>query len=364
MDEFKIRWFNTGGVLQAETIDWLSIAYQKKVNYPGVAKVAIVGTHSLVDTIADKWLVEIWRRNLEQGVNWYREFEGIVRGIRKIGIDPGVVEIAIPGPLHMLSWRHILWYAGTTNRSEFINKRAETILKTLVTYNATSSASTANGRLRAGNLSVISVESDGGGGNYISHYCAWDGLLESLQTVAEVAGGDFDLVKTGGNAWQFRWYAGQLGTDRTGTVTFSIERANMANPIYISNYQSEKTVALVAGKGEEEFRETVTRTGTNYNVSTNNIEDFVDARNVKEGDTLGLSARGDKVLAEKQLEADFSFDVLQTPSCYYGKHYFLGDLVEVESPFTGTGVTKKIEEVAVATHIDEITEIKVVTVDA
>lgn len=363
-DEFKIRWFNTSGVLQKEDTDWTSLAYHKRVNEPGIAYITYAGTHPLFNILEDKWIAEIWRRNKDFEVDWYLDFDIIFRRIVKRGFDPGTVELGCPGQLHRLSWRHVLWFAGENNRSAFVDEKAETILKTLVDYNATSNASTANGRLRAGNLTAITIQSDGAGGNTISHYCAWEELLASLQRVALIAGGDFDLVKTAATTWQFRWYLGQLGTDRTATVEFSTGKGNMGNPRYEENHIKEKTIALVAGKGEGKLRENVERTGDNYHVTTNNIETFADARNVGVGDTTGLNAVGDAKLDKQKLKGGFTFDVLQTPKSYYGKHYFLGDLAKAVSPYTGVAETKKIKGISVAARQRGTVGIQVYTENA
>lgn len=363
-DLFKIRWFNTAGVLQYETTDFLSLSYQRIVNGPGGAIIIYAGDHPLVDDLADKWTAQIWRCNQEIGLNWFLDFDCIFRSGRRVGTDPGLFYAYCPGQLHRLSWRHILYYAGTADRSEFTSEKAETVLKTLVTYNATSSASTANGRLRDGTMSEIAVESDGASGNTVDHYCSWEELLASLQRLAPLAGGDFDLVKTAATTYQFRWYTGQLGTDRSTTVIFATGLGNMGNPVYLVSHHQEKTVALAGGQGEGELRETAIRTGSDYHVTTNNIELFVDARNVKPGNTAGLQAMADQKLDTRRAEVDFAFDVLQTPACYYGLHYFLGDLVKVVNPFTGSTATMKINELSQIVPIQGDPILKVYMVDA
>ena len=362
--ELKVRWFNTSGVMQAENVDYLSLAYTRGVNRPGIATITYAGNHSIVTDVADKWRFEIWRRNAAHSLDWTREFDGLFRAIDLQGTAPGIAELICPGAMHMLTWRHVLWYAGTADRSAFSSEKAETILKTLVTYNVTSSASTANGRLRAGDLSVISVHSDGAGGNTISHYCSWAPLLDTLQDIAAIAGGDFDLVKTAVNAWEFRWYSGQLGTDRSATVIFADGLGNMGDPRYVESHIKEKTVVLAAGKGEGDLRETEIRTSSAYHVSTNNIEMFADARNVAEGNTVGLQAVADKKLDEQKLVSEFVFDVLQTPATVYGVHYVLGDLVSVVNPFSGSKETKKIDTVTVAQESSGDVSINVEMVNA
>src|SRR5690606_30648784 len=138
----------------------------------------------------------------------------------------------------------------------------ETVMKALVTYNATSSGTTADGRIRnvaTGGL-TITVEADGGGGNTVDWYCAHDHLLETLQKLARIAGGDFDLIKTAATTWDFKFYDGQRGTDRSSSVIFSLDHGNMARPRYQIDRREERTVAIVGGGGEGDDRTFVTRT--------------------------------------------------------------------------------------------------------
>jgi hypothetical protein len=259
--------------------------------------------------------------------------------------DRSTAIVTCPGLMSMLAWRIVAWPAGTASRSKFTSAKAETIMKTLVTYNATSSASVANGRIRAGEIAGLSVEADGAHGTSLDWFCAYEPLLDALQKLAAVAGGDFDLVKLTATTWQLRWYTGQLGTDRSATVIFALPRGNMANPQYKDLRVDEKTVCVVGGQGEGAARAVAVRTGDNYGAS-NDIEMFTNGSS--SDTTAGLQAQGDAALGENQARQQFSFDALQTPATLYGTHYVLGDLVTAVNPFTAASVTLKIDEVAVS----------------
>ena len=98
----------------------------------------------------------------------------------------------------------------------------------------------------------------------------------------------------------------------------------MSEPDYRHDRIDEKTVAIVAGQGEGADREVVIRTSAAYSAASD-IETFCDGRNA--ASTAALQAEGDATLTEAQAAAQFSFSVVQTPSCFYGVHYDLGDLV-------------------------------------
>jgi len=248
----------------------------------------------------------------------------------------------------MLKTRIVAYPAMLANKAYFSAAKAETIMKALVAANITSAATVANSRVRDGTnwpSTVISVEADAAGGNTTEWYCAQENLLETLQKLATIAGGDFDLIKTAVNAFEFRFYAGQLGTDRSASVFFSLGHGNMGDPVYTYDRSSEATVAIVGGQGEESAREFVARTGTDY-AAGNDIEIFAPATDVDAGNTAGLNSAGDAVVAEKRARETFSFKVLQTPAIRFGSEYFLGDLVTAVNPYTGASVTQRIAGVS------------------
>lgn len=355
---YRLDFFDTSGVQQAiltgssavnssaQSSGFSGLSYTRKVNAPGFMIFKLRGDHELLSTLSDKWQVEVWRK--PDGQSWAREFTGLYRQPEWNWGDYSSFQGYCPGLMSILSWRIVNWSAGYADRTVFTSDPAETVANTLVKYNATSDATTGNGRKRDGAITGLTVEADGAAGNTINWYCAQANLLDTIQEIAKIGGGDFDVVKTSSTAWQWRWYEGQLGTDRSASVTFAMELGNMANPSYRETVIDEKTVACVWGQGEGSDRDYATRTGTNYNASTNNIEIYVNAQDVDQGDTSGLNSRGDLKLDEAEARAEFEFDVLQAPATLYGVHYFLGDKVTAVNPFTGTSVTLKIDQVTVS----------------
>lgn len=328
-----------------------SLAYRNEVNAAGYAQITFAGNHPARSLLPTNGQVEIYRRNTDLGVSWYRDFVGIFRGQQHTTRETGTWTIDCPGIMSVLGWRAVAWYAGTSSRSSFTSAASETIMKTLVSYNAGSNATAANGRVRDGvtsgklsNIWTISNQTDGAAGNSKSWSCAWDNLLGTLQALQKAgAGGDFDLIKTAATTFEFRWYTGQRGADRTSTVLFSLDRGNMANPQYAYPRQSEATVAIVAGQGDGTSRVVVTRNGSDYS-SSNDIEAFVDGRSYST--TAALQAIGDKVMYDRRARVTLGFDVLQAANAYYGKDYFLGDLVTAR--YLSTSFTQKVSAVNVS----------------
>jgi hypothetical protein len=342
--EYRIDIKDTTGARQAVITDFLWLDYRKARRSAGLARFGLGGSHAALGLLLDKYQVEIWRRDAEAEIDWYCDFYGLFRDDEAQDDDNGRTEVALscPEQKSMLGWRMNAFPAGTASRTAFSSVAAETIMKTLVSYNCTSLATTGNGRDRNGQISGISVQTDAAGGNILSWESARGNLLNELAELAQIGGLDFDLIKTGGATWEFRTYVGQRGIDRSGTVTFAQEYGNMRRPKLTRTRSTERTVAIIAGQGQSSDRRIRTRTGANYN-STNDIEMLVDAR---QGTTdAALDAAGDRALEDKESRARLEFQVIQTPATLYGKHYCvsgdIGDLVR--GRYRGVEATKVVE---------------------
>lgn len=355
---YRLDVYDTAGVQRYQLTGqaeggYLAQSYVKTVNAPGLLLVELAGDHPLLDEIAVNWQIEVWRKP-DDGT-WGRELTTLFRKWDWEYADQSRATLTCPGLMNILDWRVINYHADTTNRTRFLAQSAETIANTLVKYNATTSGTTGDGRLRAAAggypFTGLSVEADGADGNTLSIYCAYKNLLAQLQSIAEIGGGDFDVVKTSATTWQFRWYTGQLGTDKSATLVFSMERGNMAEPHFSQDSLNVKTVATVAGQGEGSDRETANVQHTAYSV-TNDIELFVDARDVEAGQTAALTSRGNQKLLDYERIERFDFRTVQVPNARYGIDYVLGDLVKGINTRTGTAYTVKVQSVAVSEDRD------------
>lgn len=345
----ELRIYSPVGDPVVRTDEFIDLSVSMGLNRPGLLSVRLPADSDIPASLEHRSQVEYWEADPENGIAWRRVFGALF--LRHDWSAPDGVrrdEINCPGYLWMLGTRIIAYYANTANRTKFTGQPAETIMKTLVSYNATASATTGNGRIRDGTnwpASVISVQADGGSGASLDWFCAWENLLENLQKLAPVAGGDFDLVKTGANAFEFRFYPGQRGADRSADVVFALERGNMAQPAGRTDRTAERTVAVVGGQGEESARHVETVTGDDY-AAGNDIEVFVEATNANTAG--GLQSAGLKELKNRRAVRQFAFDVLQTPACLYGKHYDLGDLVTAVNPYDGSSSVLKVRGVTIA----------------
>ena len=346
--EYKIRAYNTAGTMVDEFTDMLRLGYHRVVNGVGLMSIILPGTHRVIDLLEHRSMVEVYRRNRAQGLDWTVDYTGLYLDQEREQPDREVFTMQCPGLNWLLTTRHVAWAAGTTDRSRFVNQPVETIAKTLVGYNLAANATVANDRELEGAIANFTVQADAISGPNRHWYCAWANVLDTLQRLATVGAGDFDVVATAPAQYQFRWYDEQLGTDRTATVRFSLAWGNMANPRYRLDRRDEKTAAIVAGQGSGSERDVQIVTGADHSTA-NHIETFVDAREVEVGDTSSLDDKGTQRLEEHEAREEFSFDVIQIPSSAYGVHYFLGDLVAAD----WRGITATLKVHAVTVTVDD-----------
>lgn len=200
---------------------------------------------------------------------------------------------------------------------------AETVMKEYVNEQAGPGA---GARAKPG----LTIQADGGGGNVVRFSSPHRNLLAIIQEIAKIGGGDFDVVGTGTAAWEFRWYEGQRGADRSSTVLFNVARGNMEQPELRQSRHNEATVIVVGGQGEGADREIV-RVSDAVRVAAspwNRIEEWRDAR--QEPNTDGLEDLGAERLEERKPKDTLTFKPLQVPGTLLDKHYFFGDLVSAE----------------------------------
>lgn len=330
--QFRLDLRDPDGTLFAQVTDFTELACVARVNAPGLLVATLPGDHAALSRLQKRSQVDLWFEDGEHGIAWRKHFSGLHLGEELAFPDNllSTFRLIVPGDLWLLGTRVVNWYVGYADRSEFSTVAGETIMKTLVDYNCGANATVANGRKREGAISTITIEADAAGGTVLDWYCHGDNVLKSLQELAPLAGGDFDLVKTlGADEWEFRYYDGQLGTDRSATVLFALERGNMLDVKYAMDWVEEKTAAAVWGQGAGAARAYETVLGPDH-AAGNDVELYVDARDIA-GD---LTDRGTKSMAENRARSSFTFKVAQAPGCMFGKHYFLGDLVTVRSPRT------------------------------
>jgi len=338
---YTVQVYNSAGTLQATVVDFLAIKVTRIVNGIDVLAMRLGGTSPSVSTIVYGGIIEVYRQDIEAGIASYREFAGIIRGITQTITDQTVYDIQAVGFNALLADRQVAYYAGVANKSQYTAQPAETIMKSLFNQNIGSSATTANGRFLDGRITGATASATTGAGTSLTISVAQMNLLQALQRVQLSAGGDFALVYTAPATFTFTWYTGQLGTDRSASVVFSIDNGTIGKLVIRTARIDDVTAVVVAGQGEGSARAIVTRPAS-LPTGLDLREGYADARNQKT--TAEYQALGDMVLsnATRQRSAVDAV-VLQSDALRYGRDYFFGDLVGV---YTGSAtVTRKIAQI-------------------
>ena len=140
----------------------------------------------------------------------------------------------------------------------------------------------------------------------------------------------FDVVPTiaspTSTAFTLHTYTGQPGQDLTGAVVLDEARGTIADPYIDEDYSKEITYIYAGGKGAEEDQEvTQVYDAERYTASAwNRIEGFRDAA-TQEGDGVREEARS--YLNDARPIVKAGGDILDTPSCRFGVHWWHGDRV-------------------------------------
>lgn len=359
---YQVRLKSAAGSVVAIFDDWSFLSFSHEENGPGTHRLTIDGADSRVDLFELDGQIEIWRRDIENDIDWYLEKESFHRTDLKQTFENGRQQYTSfgRGYADLIARRHILYKAGTS----FVAKSGvgETVIKEYVDENAGPSANNVN-RERDGVFTGLSIQADAANGTNWDGSRAYRSLLEACQEVATETGVAFDVVGVGAALFELRVYDGQRGADRSiagldpstglngagnAPVTFSLGYGNMGEPSYSLGRVGEANVIAVLGAGIEDDREVVLRTDPVAMVDSpwNDIEV---TRQGGSQSTSELNSTGDETLERLQAEENFSFRPLQVQSTLYGRDYFWGDLIT--GVYGGISRDKKILKVSVS--VDE-----------
>lgn len=365
-EEFYLRHLDRAGNVQALAVtSFLRLRYRKVASETGVMSFDFLSTDPLVADIERHDWFEVYRRHPDWDLPWHLAFKGMVLGFTYAMDENGIVIASFDCRSNMviLDWRQVSYPSGIDNRSKFSDVPAETLFKTVVDYNFTALATTANQRLRDGDMLPgmgynITTAPDLGRGEIVSHSFGNGNAGRVFRDdIQPVANGDIDLVETAANTFAFEFYPGQLGDDKTtgqNAVIFSTAKNNMVNMVqYLSNGVEERTVAIVGGQGNASERAYAIVEGQDF-APDNDKEYYVDARH--EGTANSLPNDGERRLVELESYCQIEFEVVQTPTIYYsevavfGKQtYRVGDLVHVVG-LCGNEFNMKIKAVEVIVY--------------
>lgn len=355
----ELHIYSSAGVRQAIITDVLSVSSRRIVNDIDTIGITVMSSSAAAQYIVYGAIVEYYRTDIANGISTYRESVGVIRFIRTKRVSDITIEAVAFGFNVLLADRIVAYKSGLANLSQFTSTVAETVLKTLFNYNVGSSATTANGRYLDGRITGATTAATTGAGSSISVSCSNQNLLLAMQKIQLNAGGDFDVVFTAPATYTYTWYTGQLGTNRSATVIFSVDNGTLGALIVDDDRANDFTAAIVGGKGEGSARAIVTRPAS-LPTGLDLRERFIDARN--ESTTAQYQALGDAALRDTTINRQaISAQVIQSASLRYARDYFLGDLVSVD--IGSATVTRKVQAVGIQNKSDgsEVVQIELAT---
>lgn len=325
---------------------FISLSYTRRLNEVGFATVTLPRNHPVVSNLALDSVALIFRGQPHDtvGVDYYQDFAGIWRGnvfsTNRSGKQ--TVTLYIPDTMSLIAREIVAFKAGVANRSLWSSKTVAQIWADVLNYNF--AVVDVQRILPFTNLSTVPrVSFDSAPtGPTIDYAAAYRNVLTVLQELADIGGFYFAASSNASFSGTIGDYQNvrllvNSGTDRSATVTFALERANVLSVDLDQRRLNEPTKMIVGGQGEGTARTVNVRTSAEY-TTINHAEMFIDARDL--ATSAALDAKGDAKLAETAYKPRFTFRASQAPGSYYGRDYFLGDLVY--ALYEGQGFTQRI----------------------
>ena len=169
---------------------------------------------------------------------------------------------------------------------------------------------------------------------------AFQTVLETLQEVSVAGQADFDMVRTSGNAIEFRVLS--EGSDKTYSsnfplspyVLFSKSRGNILSASLTYDRRQEVSIAIVQAQGIEEDRVNIpVEAPTRYDSIYNNRFTVVDSRSNEDNSSLLDAARTAGYSALRDGGATITLEVqidINAAGAQYNVDWVLGDRVTAE----------------------------------
>jgi len=369
---YQVRLKDHNGSVVAIFVDWKVLTFNHEVNTVSTANFSIDGEDDRISLFLPDYQLEVWRADKDIGLDWYIEWEGFCRtkSLKYDSDGQATFTVYASSYLSLLKRRYILYYAGTPFTSK--SGIGETVIKSFVSQNCTSIASTAMGRISNGIIPGFSVEPD-----YNRGY-AWEGertfknLLTVVDDIALKTNLYYDVIGYGDALFQFLTYYEQRGENRTidgvSTITglnsygnvpivFSQEFGNMGSPLLTDDRGNEINMVAVLGQGQGTDRQVICRSNNDAIAESpwNIIESTKSA--TSQSTVSALNDVGDAFLEENQPQKKLDFNVLQLKSLYYGKDYTWGD--RITAAFSGSNFNKLIIGSSITVSAGQIENINI-----
>lgn len=327
--------------MRHQTNVWRTLRYSKRVNGVHDFALQLQLDHPGTDSYELDGQLEVYRRDLINGLDWYLDFEGLMRTPVDQLFENGRETFTIYGfGYNELLARRGIWYRPGTSYTEKTGV-AETVVKEFVNENAGSIA-TAPPRIASGVTQGLSISPDLVRGSTWTGARAYRNLLVTVEEICQDSETFFDIVGLGPATFLFNFYENQRGTDRSTVgltpvngrngvgnrpVVFSSDLGNILNIAHATNRSDEITAVLALGQGIEEDRDTVVVSDPIDIVESpwNRREQTYNAS--QEQTIQGLTSAATAQLESNKKSISFSFTPLLAAATILGRDYDWGDIV-------------------------------------
>jgi len=344
--QYTIKLYNKLGVAVG-IVTPLDIAVVHKVNTPSVATFSVNLEAPVVDDLDYGYIIEITRSNPDIGMQAYTEFTGFIRfWNRSYGQNPILSVTAVDAKCIMQD-RVVAWYPNLLGTSFFktsVYTTASSIMVELWNRNVGSQANgnppyfganltrrygTGLQRWTDGRVTTATNATDLGIGSAIEVSCSGENVLNTMVKVADTGGLDFTVNFTIATLNYSLFYADNLGADRRSYIKFSQENNTIGNLSQTTNVINYASLFHAVGKGKDK-NNMRSRYPTTAPTGINLREAYIKGADQTSTNQLYNLAYSRFRRQRLSIEA-FDIEVLQTGTWRYGRDYFLGDVVYVET---------------------------------
>lgn len=341
--------YGTAGNYLGSLTGWRRLKIVRRVNSPDKIELVLDGRHEAVSILSTDAIVQFYRQNRALGIDPYKEAEGFCRDILHDWNQKAQYEYTaiFAGYEDLLDTRVLL--GGDDEKFATSGYPAETVMKKVVEIQ---SGLTGTRNMITNAIQGLVIEHSLDRGAVFIGYNTGQRLLEYLQAIGDSKNMAFKvIVDSVPGTFKFKAYPNPYGADRTAInviggrneygnipVVFSEQRRNVETIGYHLLRDGEGNVAIdrvnnlvVIGPGESD--------------SPWNHREFC----LSVGPDDDPNAVADRDLSKMIAREEAAVQIMQTPQCCYGRHYFLGDWVTVyiAAPGLEKAITKAITQVTI-----------------
>ncbi len=338
-DRYEVRLYNTEGLLKHVFDSWSSLSVDFRLNDFSTHTLSFPSTDTRVRDFDKDAIIEVRRKN--DLIDWHTVYTGFHRTPRYQVTATGLQIFTSYGrSLEDLLARRVLAYASPHNP----NGNATSVLRGIVEENLGPNAIAGiygDPRFASGVQVGFTTGAHGPGPIWDAERSGKE-MLGVLTEIANTMGCDFNVIWVPPADFRFETYFPQMGVDRTQTtgefpLLFGVNLGNVSSLDYTVSATEEKNkIFLISAPTDaEKTAFPLIKSYLRFTSATGAINDS--PWNMREmlrdvGEDLTYASIAQNELRKNAAIPALSLDIAQTPTCMFGKDYFLGDLVSVIVP--------------------------------